>query len=403
MILCSTVGSGLALQPYGGVIVDDLEHIRLRFSQEIQRLGKIKSSGLVDGLATVPREAFIGPGPWKIMRASEIGQGYRVTPDTDPRHLYENVLVALDERRRLNNGEPLGLLLFLDTLSLSAGERLLHIGCGVGYYSAVAAHALGPEGSVVAVELDPELAARAKRNLQPYSTVRAIPADGTREQFGTFDAIFVNAGCTRAAPIWQLAVGGRLLVPLTVGLPELPGIGAGSMLLVTRLTAGFAARFTSPVGIFHCEGARSADEETLLFRAFAGGNRASVCRLRRDVHEPGPNCWLHTAEVCLESDPASRRPPRKEIHVEPEILGKHIGRYELAPDLVLAVSQRSGGLQVQVGDRAAVPIYAESEQQFFYKVVDAQITFVTDASGATTSLVFTQQGRDIPARRLREC
>jgi hypothetical protein len=59
-------------------------------------------------------------------------------------------------------------------------------------------------------------------------------------------------------------------------------------------------------------------------------------------------------------------------------------------------------LQVQVGDRAAVPIYAESEKQFFYKVVDAQITFVTDASGSTTNLVFTQQGRDISARRLRE-
>lgn len=49
-----------------------------------------------------------------------------------------------------------------------------------------------------------------------------------------------------------------------------------------------------------------------------------------------------------------------------------------------------------------MPIYAESENVFFYKVVDAQITFMTDASGSTTSLVFTQQGADISARRLRE-
>jgi protein-L-isoaspartate(D-aspartate) O-methyltransferase len=293
--------------------MDDLQQVRLSFARQIQRLGNIRSSGLIDGLATVPREEFMGPGPWKIMHAAEIAQGYRLTPDDDPRHLYENVLVALDERRRLNNGEPLGLLLFLDTLTLSAGERFLHIGCGVGYYTAVARHALGSQGAVVAVELDRALAARAERHLQPYANVRVVAGDGTREHFGAFDAIFVNAGCTRAEPLWldQLTVGGRLLVPLTVGLPGMPGIGAGWMLLVTRLEAGYAARFTSPVGIFHCEGARSADGETALSQALSRGNRASVGRLRRDVHEPGPNCWLHSREVCLESDSPVRRERRR--------------------------------------------------------------------------------------------
>jgi protein-L-isoaspartate(D-aspartate) O-methyltransferase len=288
--------------------MEDLQQARLRFAREIQRLGNIQSSALIESLANVPREAFLGPGPWKIMRAAEIAGGYRLTPDDDPRHLYENVLVALDERRRLNNGEPLGLLLFLDSLGLSAGERLLHVGCGVGYYTAVAARALGPQATVVAVEADPTLAARAERNLRPYSTVRVAAADGTREPFGTFDAIFVNAGCTRPEPIWldQLAVGGRLLVPLTVGLPAVPGIGAGLMLLVTRRTTGYAARFTSPVGIFHCQGARSEDGEAALSGAFSRGDRASVSRLRRDAHAPGPNCWLHLGEVCLESD----APPR---------------------------------------------------------------------------------------------
>ncbi|MGH8319385.1 MAG: DUF3471 domain-containing protein [Steroidobacteraceae bacterium] len=382
--------------------MDDLQQVRRRFATEIQRLGNIKSGGLIDGLASVPREAFIGPGPWKIMRAAEIGKGYRVTPDNDPRHLYENVLVALDEQRKLNNGEPLGLLLFLDTLTLSAGERFLHIGCAVGYYTAVAAHALGPHGSVVAVELDPALAARAERNLHAYSTVRVVTADGTRLQFGAFDAIFVNAGCTRVESIWldQLTLGGRLLLPLTVGLTGKSAMGAGSMLLVTRLEAGYAARFTSPVGIFHCEGARTADGEAMLSQALASGNSASVCRLRRDAHEPGPNCWLHTPEVCLESDPAMRRPARQAIPVEPEVLAKYIGRYELAPDLVLTITERAGGLLAEVADRGAVAIYPESDRQFFYKIVDAQITFVTDASGAATGLVFSNSGRDISARRL---
>ena len=98
------------------MIAEDLRLARRRFAEEIQQQGHIKSAGLIEGLATVPRENFVGPGPWKIMRAG----GYQLTPDDNPRHLYDNVLVALDERRMLNNGEPQALLSFLDSLTLSA-------------------------------------------------------------------------------------------------------------------------------------------------------------------------------------------------------------------------------------------------------------------------------------------
>jgi protein-L-isoaspartate(D-aspartate) O-methyltransferase len=108
---------------------EDLQQARTRFAQEIQQQGHIKSAGLIEGLATVARENFVGPGPWKIVRAG----AYQLTPDDNPRHLYDDVLVALDERRMLNNGQPSALLLFLDSLNLSAGDRFLHIGCGVGY------------------------------------------------------------------------------------------------------------------------------------------------------------------------------------------------------------------------------------------------------------------------------
>jgi protein-L-isoaspartate(D-aspartate) O-methyltransferase len=281
--------------------VEDLQLVRSHFAKAIQQQGHIKSTGLIEGLATVPRENFVGSGPWKIMQAGD----YQLTPDDNPRHLYDNVLVALDERRRLNNGEPLALLLFLDSLTLSAGNRFLHIGCGVGFYTAIAAHAVGPHGSVVGVEIDPALAARAEMNLQSYRTVKVVTNNGTLDHFGTFDAIFVNAGCTRPQSIWldQLAVGGRLLIPLTVELPTMPGIGGGSMLLVTRGETEYSAKFTSSVGIFHCEGARSKEEEALLAKAFAGGDQQSVHRLRRDKHELGPNCWLHASAFCLESDP----------------------------------------------------------------------------------------------------
>src|SRR5580658_2629858 len=97
--------------------VEELQQARRSFAQEIQRQGGIRSTGLIEGLATVPREHFVGSGPWKIMRAADMAKGYQLTPDSDPRRLYDNVLVALGERRMLNNGEPLGLLLFMDSLA----------------------------------------------------------------------------------------------------------------------------------------------------------------------------------------------------------------------------------------------------------------------------------------------
>jgi len=381
--------------------VEDLEQARVRFAKEIQQLGHIRSTGLIEGLATIPREDFMGPGPWRIMRGAEMAKGYQLTPDSNPRHLYENVLVALDERRLLNNGEPLGLLLFLDSLTLCTGDRFLHIGCGVGYYTAIASRAVGPRGTVVGVEIDTALAARAESNLRPYRTVKVVVGDGTLGPFGTFDAVFVNAGCTRPLSLWvdQLAVGGRLLIPLTVTLPTMPGIGAGSMLLVTREATGYGARFTAPVGIFHCEGARSGEEEALLAKAFGSGGRNSVRRLRHDPHEPSPNCWLHTANFCLESDPALRQRHRVRIQVDAQVLAGYVGRYQLAPNIALVVMFKDGGLFAQLAGPSAVPIYPETQTTFFYEAIDAQITFLTDASGRATGLLFRHDGHDVPAQR----
>lgn len=106
-------------------------------------------------------------------RLAEADRGYALTPDDDPRHLYDNVLVALDASRNLNNGEPAFLLRCLDDLDLSPRDRFLHVGCGVGYYTAVVAMAVA-EGTVVGVELDAPLAERAGRNLARWPNVDRV-------------------------------------------------------------------------------------------------------------------------------------------------------------------------------------------------------------------------------------
>jgi protein-L-isoaspartate(D-aspartate) O-methyltransferase len=278
----------------------DSTAVRQAFAQRIQREAGIQSAALIRGLATVPREDFVGVGPWQIMRPAEAAKGYVRTADANPSHIYDTVLVALDPERQLNNGEPSSLLKMLDSLTLTAGDRFLHIGCGVGYYTAITSVAVGPEGRVVGVELDPKLAAEAERKLKAYPNTQVSCADGSGDLPGPFDAIFVNAGCTHPPLAWldELAVGGRLLVPLTVASP-LMNIGAGLMLLLTRREDQFEARFTTPVAIFHCQGGRTDEAGQLLLKAFARRNSQSVSVLRRDEHAPTEGCWLHGNGYCL--------------------------------------------------------------------------------------------------------
>jgi len=218
-------------------VISTLEDYRAFYAEEIRAVAGLRSEVLVHAFATVPRERFLGPGPWKIaslgMNMSQTVR-YLATADADPRRVYHNVLISLDESRQLNNGQPSALAAWLDALCLKQGERFVHIGAGVGYYTAIAAEAVGPGGSVLAIEVEPELASRARRNLQPWKNVEVVSGDGSRYDPGPADAIFVNAGVTHPAALWldRLKPGGRLLYPLTF---EAGGAGGkGCMILVKR-------------------------------------------------------------------------------------------------------------------------------------------------------------------------
>ena len=280
--------------------MESIERARREFAEKIRAISGLRSDGLVRALASVPREEFVGPGPWQLLRPSELARGYVTTPDANPCRLYDNVLVALDASRQLNNGEPAALARWLDCLELAPGDRFLHIGCGVGYYTAIAAEMISPGGSAVGVEIDPQLAERARRNLGRRENVSVLAGDARQLRNQPFDAILVNAGATAPAPEWldALHVGGRLLLPLTVDLPA-QNLGAGHMLLVERHPRAYGARFVSTVGIFHCSGARTDGGNDLLRRSYQGGGDDTVRSLRRNAHEPDSFCWLHAPLFCL--------------------------------------------------------------------------------------------------------
>ena len=83
---------------------------------------------------------------------------------------------------------------------------------------------------------------------------------------------------------------------------------------------------------------------------------------------------------------------RKAIELDTKILDNYIGKYELAPNFILTITKENGNLFAQATGQGKVGIFPESETKFFYKVVDAQITFVKDDNGTVKKLILHQNG-----------
>ena len=223
---------------------------------------------------------------------------YSTTADADPRHLYHNVLIAFDQARKLNNGMPSALAYMIEALELGGGEHVVHIGCGVGYYTAILAEVVGKKGRVTALETDPGLAARASVNLSKWKQVAVNAADGCVFEFEEADALLVNAGATHPMDLWlrNLRLQGRMVLPLT------GKGGGGPVMKFKRYQQAVSAAFLLPIAIYPCIGARDAVEEELLERSFRGPNAAglrSVHTLRTDTHGVDGTCWMHSERYCL--------------------------------------------------------------------------------------------------------
>ncbi len=277
-----------------------VEH-RRRYADTIAANAGLKTPALVHALASIPREMFLPPGPWTVVGEQDAGR-MRQTPSDDPRFVYENVSVAIDAARQLFNGSPAFLARMIDSLALRPGCRVLHVGAGLGYYSALMGHIAGPTGSVVALEIDEGLAAAARGNLSSMPRVHVCCADGVAVE-GSFDAILVNAGVTHPQDSWldALESGGRLILPLTVEMPVMGAtLGKGVMAMITRTIDGaFLAEILSFVAIYSAIGLRDRDIEARLGQALRRTSFPNLTRLRRDEHESSEECWLHARRSCL--------------------------------------------------------------------------------------------------------
>ena len=160
----------------------ELAAVRSAYAKQVT--AAVRDADVEAAFAHVPRENFLNPGPWPIFQRPGV---YAPTPSGDPIHLYTNQLVGIVPEKGLNNGEPSLHAHWLSRAKPKPGEHVVHIGTGWGYYTAIMAEMVGAAGHVTGIEFEPDLAARAAKNLGVYPNVRVVAGDGATAAFDPAD------------------------------------------------------------------------------------------------------------------------------------------------------------------------------------------------------------------------
>jgi protein-L-isoaspartate(D-aspartate) O-methyltransferase len=143
----------------------ELEVIRRAYAKQIMAACGVSNRRVEAAFASVKREDFLGRGPWQVVRWV---RGYVPTPSRNPVYLYDDVVVAIIPERHLNNGQPSLHAALIASAAPRLGEHVVHVGAGVGYYTAILHRLVGRQGRVTAIEFD----------AGHRATVRATQCDG---------------------------------------------------------------------------------------------------------------------------------------------------------------------------------------------------------------------------------
>jgi protein-L-isoaspartate(D-aspartate) O-methyltransferase len=266
-------------------VEDRSDKFRSFYAKLICTAAKLDDPRIEEAFRTVKREPFAGPGPWWLNLGAH---PYVQSPDDDPAFLYQNLLLALDRERGINIGQPSAHAYWLAACNIKNAETVVQVGAGSGYYTAILAHLVGPEGRVYAYEIDEALAARAHENLADQHQVEVRMQSGVAPDLPQADLIYVCAGAAQPSRTWldALRPGGRLLFPLA------PKGVFGGMLLITRPDQGstWPAKFVSRAAFIGCVGLQDEEAAHRLTEAFSK-DWDRVRSLRLDV-SPDDTSWF---------------------------------------------------------------------------------------------------------------
>jgi len=200
--------------------------------EDLQRRGCITSDAVAKAMRAVPRDAFVPTG------------------SRDVAYVDAAVILKCDR-----NGSPISSIsqptmvaMMLELLRVRRGDRVLEVGTGSGYNAALLSQLVGDDGEVVTIEIENDLAVKARRTLARLAIdrVKVILGDGYQghNQSAPYNRIIVTTGVPAVAREWgrQLASDGRLVVPVT------GKDGVGEVLAFVRRVGGLECVAALPCG-----------------------------------------------------------------------------------------------------------------------------------------------------------
>jgi len=207
----------------------------------------IRTPAVEAAFGSVPRHRYL-PTPFTVA-IDPLGTEFEES--SDPPRAYQDALVLLKRDPPAVCAAPSVVAEQIEQLAVSDGMRVLHIGAGSAYATAILANLAGETGSVVAVEHDAALAELGAARIAQHSltTVTIRAGDGALgvPEAAPFDRILVSGGVTDIAPAWveQLDHDGRLVLPLCQPAPPGACVGGGALLAVHKLGRDLFGRIST--------------------------------------------------------------------------------------------------------------------------------------------------------------
>jgi protein-L-isoaspartate(D-aspartate) O-methyltransferase len=175
--------------------------------RELRSRGVIRTDAVAAAFAAVPREHFIP----EVVAEQGLEAAYQ-----------DRAFPTKHDRRGMpvsSSSQPAMMAEMLELLELAPGQRVLEVGAGTGYNAAVVSQIVGPKGRVTTIDIDPEIAQRAKAALRKNGSRADVWHGDGRAGFAQgqpYDRIIVTASAEVVQPAWleQLEEGGRIIVPL---------------------------------------------------------------------------------------------------------------------------------------------------------------------------------------------
>ncbi len=150
----------------------------------------------------------------------------------------------------------------------------------------------------------------------------------------------------------------------------------------------------------------SHDGGTGGYRTYMGFDpktRAGVVVLSNVFTTAGPdNIGRHLLDASYPLEKVEPLKEHTEVAIDTKVFDNYVGTYQLTPNAIMTISREGDQLFEQLTGQQKLQLFPESEGTFFLKVVDAQLTFDTDAQGKATQVTLHQNGTDMVAKRMDE-